>query len=84
MCVAVCYGTLEFLHYYIGLVKQRDKAVYIFVRFAHLLCRILQAHYTGAALCDVRIGHLECRAVDAVEALCDVSCKLQVLLLIRR
>ena len=57
-------------------------AVYIFVRFTHLLGWVLQAHYSCAVLWNKSFGDFEDIAVKTVKTGCNISCNLNVLLLV--
>ena len=57
-------------------------AVDVLIGLAHLVERILKAHYARAVLRDKALGDLEHVAVESVEALRDVAGQLDVLLLV--
>ena len=80
--IAVSHSALELAQNVLGLFHEVDGAVGILVGFRHLGSRIAQAHHTRTDLGNVRLGHLEDVAIDAVEALDDVAAELDMLLLI--
>ena len=75
-------STFKFLQDHRRFVKNRYVSVRIGVRFAHLLLRIGKAHDSSANFRNIRLRDLEGLAISIIEPYCNISGKLNMLLLI--
>jgi hypothetical protein len=75
-------GASDLLPDRVGRVEHQDCALRGARRRRHLLFGLLQVHDPATSLCEAAVRELERLPVAAVEALGDVACELQVLLLV--
>ena len=73
----------NFLSCYCRFIQQINCTLWIFLRFGHLLCRILQGINFCTYLTDKRFRNDKGITITVVEALCQISGQLHMLLLIQ-